>query len=203
MLRSGVAKGLFLFLFLAVSEPAWAHKAFIYAWVESDLVHTKSKLSGGKPVNRGKVIVSNLSAQTILEGETDAKGEFSFQLKKIEPLKIELLAGMGHKAEWTLQREDLTDQAAEKTEGDLNIDHQDEPEIQQGHLEIPAGCQQAFKNTMDETLDKKLQPLYKMLAELNQDKVTLKDILGGLGYIIGLMGLAAYLQNRKRYKQDN
>jgi nickel transport protein len=37
-----------------------------------------------------------------------------------------------------------------------------------------------------------------MLAERQDSGPTLRDVLGGLGYVLGLMGLAAYIHFRRR-----
>ncbi len=51
---------------------------------------------------------------------------------------------------------------------------------------------------VEKIVERKLQPIQRRLAESQENKISLIDILGGLGYIIGLVGLAAYFQNRKR-----
>jgi nickel transport protein len=38
----------------------------------------------------------------------------------------------------------------------------------------------------------------EMLAELSQRRITLPDILGGIGYIVGFFGLWAYFQSRRQ-----
>jgi hypothetical protein len=37
-----------------------------------------------------------------------------------------------------------------------------------------------------------------MLADLQQKGPSIKDIFAGIGYIFGLLGVAAYVQSRKR-----
>ena len=36
------------------------------------------------------------------------------------------------------------------------------------------------------------------ITALNENRISLSDILGGIGYIIGLVGLAAYMQYRRK-----
>ena len=36
----------------------------------------------------------------------------------------------------------------------------------------------------------------RMLAEMQEQKVRLTDVLGGLGYIFGLVGVAAYFKRK-------
>jgi nickel transport protein len=57
---------------------------------------------------------------------------------------------------------------------------------------LPAGIEKAF----EKALDRKLAPIMRTLAEMQEQKVRLTDVLGGLGYIFGLVGVAAYYKRR-------
>ena len=47
-------------------------------------------------------------------------------------------------------------------------------------------------------LDQKLAPIKAQLAQQNaQDPVTLHDVVSGLGWILGLVGIAAWFMSRK------
>jgi nickel transport protein len=49
---------------------------------------------------------------------------------------------------------------------------------------------------LEKALDKKLAPILRALAEMQEQKVRPTDVLGGLGYIFGLVGVAAYVKAR-------
>ena len=53
---------------------------------------------------------------------------------------------------------------------------------------------------VEKTMDKKLQPVMRDLRKsLNPDQEPgFREILGGIGYIIGLIGVAAYVHSRKK-----
>ena len=57
---------------------------------------------------------------------------------------------------------------------------------------LPAGIDKAF----EKALDKKLAPVLRTLAEMQEQKIRLTDVLGGIGYIIGLVGIAAYFKRK-------
>jgi nickel transport protein len=57
---------------------------------------------------------------------------------------------------------------------------------------LPAEIEKAF----EKALDKKLAPVMRTLAEMREEKVRLTDVLGGLGYIFGLVGAAAYFKRK-------
>jgi len=46
-------------------------------------------------------------------------------------------------------------------------------------------------------LDAKLAPVKSMLAESLDPAPSMTEILGGIGWIFGLMGVAAYFKSRK------
>ena len=57
---------------------------------------------------------------------------------------------------------------------------------------LPAGIDKA----LEKALDKKLAPIMRTLAEMQEQKIRLTDVLGGLGYIFGLVGVAAYFKRK-------
>lgn len=59
---------------------------------------------------------------------------------------------------------------------------------------LPAGIDKA----LEKALDKKLAPIQRTLAEMQEQKVRMTDVLGGLGYIFGLAGVAAYVKARAK-----
>jgi nickel transport protein len=57
---------------------------------------------------------------------------------------------------------------------------------------------QELEAIIDAALDRKLKPVTRMLAEIRQEGPTARDIFSGIGYILGLMGIAAYVHSRKK-----
>ena len=48
-------------------------------------------------------------------------------------------------------------------------------------------------------LEQKIQPLTRMMVAAQDKGPTVADIFGGIGYILGLVGLGAYV----RYRREN
>lgn len=194
VLKTGLFGTLMLGLLMVTATGALAHKVSIFAWVEAGQVHTESKFSGGRKVNEGKIEVFDHQAHKILEGTTDTQGYFAFPVpEKAKSLKITLIAGMGHGNHWVVTAQELgaaapngTPAATKDTNGEA-----DSPEA--NNLSPSTGP--SVQDMLERALDKKLAPIKAQIAEQSWG---LRDILGGLGYIIGLVGLAGYLQNRKQ-----
>jgi len=167
--------------------PALAHKVMIFAWVEGDTVFTESKFSGGKKAINASVEIFDKDGKKLLEGKTDNKGEFSFKIPKVSDLRIVLNAAMGHKAEWTVPESDIREAGAM-----LEKKSAVEPS---GPIAVGLSKKEVQK-IVEDSLDKKLRPIVRMMTESKNTKPSLTEIIGGIGYIFGLMGIALYFINR-------
>ena len=176
---------------------AGAHRVNIFAWVEGDTVLVECKYPDGREVYEGVIRVLDSAGKELLNGKTNTKGEFSFKVPKQDDLTIVLEAGMGHRADWPLSKQDLAP-AGESAVSSAPAPKAEAPppaakESAPGAASpLPAGIDQAI----EKALDKKLAPVLRMLAEMHEQKVRLTDVLGGIGYIIGLVGVAAYFKRK-------
>ena len=57
------------------------------------------------------------------------------------------------------------------------------------------------QSIIDKSLDKKLTPVIHMLADAVDSGPRLSDVVGGIGYIFGLVGVALYFSSRRKEKQ--
>jgi nickel transport protein len=185
------------FLFIDLS-PARAHKAMIFAWIDGDTVYTESKFSGGKRVKGGEVIVYGLDGNQLLKGKTNNKGEFSFKITKKTGMKIVLLAGMGHRGEWMIPLEEIQDSGGETVNAPSTETDVEKPEKKARKAPVPGVDQDEIRMAVEKALDRKLKPILKMLAESKDCGPSVTEILGGIGYILGLMGVAAYFNYRRK-----
>jgi nickel transport protein len=167
--------------------PALAHKVMIFAWVEGNTVFTESKFSGGKKVLNAPVVIFDKDGKKLLEGKTDNKGEFSFKIPKVTDLKIVLNAAMGHKAEWTVPESEIR-------EAGIIVEKKSAP-MPSGPIAVGLSKEEVQK-IIEDSLDKKLRPIVRMMTESKDTKPSLTEIIGGIGYIFGLMGIALYFKNR-------
>lgn len=193
------------------SVPALAHKVTIFAWVEGDTVHTQSKSSRGRRVKNSTVVVYDKEGNQLLEGKTDEQGEFSFKVPKKTDLRIALKASMGHMAEWTIPAEEITTvgdvfQSITTVGGIKPSVGEAVPSIDTktgGDRHVPTAVglsRQEVKALIDESLDRKLTPITNMLADSLDRGPKVSEVIGGIGYIFGLVGVALYFANRRKGK---
>jgi len=181
-------------LIISTSLPVLAHKVIIFAWVEGDTVFTESKFSGGKEAINSKVLVFDKEGTQLLEGKTDNKGEFSFKIPKLTDLRIVLNAGMGHKAEWRIPESEI------REAGGVS----EKKRAGESSQPIDVGLsKEEIKELIEESLDRKLRPIVRMMTESQPKGPSVTEILGGIGYIFGLMGVAIYFKNRGKRREVN
>ena len=185
----------FIWILFFYSSVAYGHKVYLFAWTEGDMIHTESYFSGSKKVQDGTIRVFNKEGKEILNGKTNENGEFSFKIPEIADLRIVLESSMGHGAEYLFKKSEFSsDQVASPViESDANIKNEVEAPLQ-----VTAG-QDRLRKEIEAALDIKLKPVIRELAKLREDKGPgVTEIIGGIGYILGIMGIAAYMKSRKK-----
>jgi nickel transport protein len=190
-MMNGRINVMILLAFIVITStclPAMAHRITIFAWAEGDTIFTESKFGGGKRVVDSEVLVFDSEGMEILKGRTNERGEFSFKIPKITDLNIVLNAGMGHRAEWRISEAELR--------GETDVP--DKEELQKPSVEkASALSEEDIKQIVEDSVDKKLRPIITRLAETER-RPSVTEILGGIGYIFGLMGVAIYFKSRGR-----
>jgi nickel transport protein len=190
-----------LFVFPLVVEQAFAHKVTIFAWVEGDTVHTESKFSGGRVAKQAPIEVYDWAGALLLEGRTDDEGRFAFKTPKQEELRIVLVAGAGHRNEWVVKAEEFAGHARPAADDDTVLPKQTEP-VGAAHLPGRIDVSREDLQTMIEAaLEKQLEPVLRRLHQMDEEP-RLADIVGGIGYILGLVGLGAYIHYRRRSSSE-
>ena len=91
-----------IFCIAPILNSAWAHRVNVFAWVQGDTVYVESKFAGGKMVKAGKIVVMDSQGNELRSGLTNDQGEFSFKIPMRTDLKIVLIAGQGHQAQWII-----------------------------------------------------------------------------------------------------
>ena len=181
-----------LFLFpLAKGSIAFAHKVNIFAYVEGDTVYTESYFSDGKKVEGGLIEIYDSRESKLLEGKTDKEGRFNFKPSRKDDLKIVLIATMGHKNSYTLSAEELSETETGQKLRERKPEESEIKEITQIDLD-------QIEKIIEGCLDEKLRPVMRQLARAQQKEVSFTEVVGGIGYIFGIMGLVLYFLSKKR-----
>lgn len=191
---------------LVVSADASAHKVNMFAFVEGDQVFVEGYFSDGKRAQNSKVIVYDENGKELLQGETTHEGNFSFQLPKAKTLRITLNAGMGHKAEYLLSQEEL----AGAIPGDTAVSASVADAGQASTLDAAGGTGASGSGTghamgdlaIRRAVGQAILPLMRSVSQL-EERSTFSDIIGGIGFIVGIGGLFFYFKARKLMRDMN
>lgn len=165
---------------------ALAHRVFLTAYVEGDTVFVEAGFSDGTLCKHSTIEVFDPSGKKLLEGKTNKNGKFSFKPPRRIDLKLVLDAGMGHRDEYILPADELPEIAAEN----------DEP---QGETRSVARIDsKEIELIVDRVIQKRLHPLIQLVAKSQRNTgMSATEIFGGIGYILGLAGIAIYFKSRK------
>ncbi len=186
-----------LLVFLLTADTAFAHKVIVFGYVEGDTVHTESKFSSGKKAQNSRITVYDPQGEKLAEGRTDPNGAFAFKPPRKTTLKIVLDAGAGHRAEWIIPQAEF-DEA--QTAHPLSENHLPVKTVVQPSASPPVASVftlEDVRTVVANELEKKIKPVRQMLMDNQNQGPTMQDILGGIGYIFGLMGIVAYFHSKK------
>ncbi|PIE73312.1 MAG: hypothetical protein CSA20_04320 [Deltaproteobacteria bacterium] len=192
-----------LFLCLLSSDPVLAHKIRIFAWTEGEIIHTESKFSGGRTAKKARIQVYSQADKTLLlTGTTNENGLFDFTRPAHSGgLNITVDAGDGHKNSWYLEDQQPSD-GREKMPSSLKQRSGTLKGVDRAASGATAAPQSPGREEIaaivDKQLEKQLAPIRRLLAEQQERSPGIREILGGIGYILGLAGIAAYMKSKKR-----
>lgn len=185
---------LLLSMLFLYSHSAIAHGLRTFAYFDNNHVYTETSFHDGKAAKNAEVkVFDNKSDALLLTGITDDKGEFSFESPKAQFLKILVRASMGHQSETILEKKQSDNK--EKRNDKEPAPAASSPH---SHKQITLSKEQLEK-IVEEKLDEKLAPLKSLLEQMIREnlKPSLSDIIGGIGYIVGLFFIAAYFYSKK------
>lgn len=199
-MKSAFGLQCFVMLLCLALRPATsvdAHKVTVFAWVEGHQIFGEAKFSGGRVAQNAPIVVRDEQGKELLQTRTDEQGQFSFDVPQATGLVIELLAGMGHRAIWTLSRQEVS--------GHPPPDHHHPPDTTTDAAvsktaPLAAVSAAEMEQVVERVLDRKLAPLIQKWGHRPDTSPAMTDIIGGIGYIFGLMGLFFYFKSRRADK---
>ncbi|MDP3430775.1 MAG: cobalamin biosynthesis protein CbiL [Desulfomicrobium sp.] len=192
---------------LLVSSPALAHRVNIFAYVDGGEVVVECSFSKSKRVRHGHIEVRDaVSGETLLQGTTDAEGLFRFPVP--EPartsgsgLRILLQAGEGHQNEWIVDAAEFLGApipAAPAPSAPLSNTAAGSISGGNEAAPTPGLTRSDVEEVVAAALDAKLAPIQRELREQGLKGPGVQEIVGGIGWIFGLIGVAAYFKSRPR-----
>lgn len=183
---------------LVISEPAWSHKLKVFAAAEgTHLVGYAYFSPSGRP-RQAAVTVTDADGNVLATATTDDEGRFEVEAKRRVDHHITVGGGDGHVATYTIKADELPDHLPPSPPTSL-------PPAGEGSKPSPIATvspalptsEADWRTFIDQSIARQIRPLREQL-DAYQEKVWWHDVLGGIGYILGLGGLAFGLSERRR-----
>ena len=200
-----------------VAAPAWSHKLKVFATAEGTrLVGYAYFIPGGRP-RQIKVTVTDADGKVLAATATDDEGHFQIEAKRRVDHHITVGGGDGHVATYTIRAEELPDSLSPSPPIPLSQGEGRErlplssstplPQVSQASNPssiaavspaVPASNTD-WRIFIDQSIARQIRPLREQI-DAYQEKIWWHDVLGGIGYILGLGGLAFGLAERRRQR---
>ncbi len=187
-----------------------AHRVNVFAYAEGDMIHVECGYNRSERVRSGEIEVRNAADGTVyLTGKTDEKGNFAFPVPLAAraakaDLRVVLRAGEGHQNDCLVKAGEYLE-VAPTAETPAAVPVKASPASQavspaSATPTAPAASTadaQMLRTIVEEAVEKKIAPLRAILLEEKQQGPGMTEIVGGIGYLVGIAGLLAYARSRK------
>lgn len=177
---------------------AYAHKLKLFATAEGKIISGYAYLSGGTRLRNRSVQVCSPSGDKLGQAMTNENGEFAFsaRCKCDHVLKID--TGDGHAAEFVVKADDLPDDLP--AFGNSPKAGSVSAASAETKLTDDAGQLLAAKDVqrmIAKAVSKQIRPLREQLDRM-EERISLRDVIGGVGYLLGVTGIAFYFLGLRR-----
>ena len=188
---------------IAFSTTVSAHNVVGGVYVNGVDIEGEAGFSNGSMANAGTIVkITDQSGTPLGEVQTDDEGYFVFTPKKRITHLFEINMGAGHILKMQIPAEELPDSLntnLNSTNGTANNTDASQPSstINVNNQNYSQGNNPPINELMlEKAIAKQIIPLRKEIQAL-KEKSGMRDIIGGIGYIFGLLGLVAFLRERK------
>ncbi len=186
------------------ATPVLAHKLNVFAAAEGARIEGSAYFAGGAKAVGAKIVITDLAGTVLAELTPAADGRFSYQASAPVEHRVIAEAIDGHRAEWRITADELAggfpsraQDASEPAAGAMpgpapagTVSSGDQPPIT-----APAELGPGLDAAIEGAVARQIRPLREELLA-TREALRLRDILGGIGYIFGLAGLAIWWHSR-------
>lgn len=181
-------------LILMGTNPALAHKLKVFALVDGDHIAGSAYFVGGSKAPGATITVADGDGNELARLLPDAEGTFRYTPRDRIDHVIIADSGDGHIARWTLPADALpaglgaSRPTTMTTAPAATIPQTPEAAQPDPHTAL---AEEKLAALVEQSVARQLRPLREQL-ETHDTRVRLQDVLGGIGYIVGLAGLGLW-----------
>lgn len=171
---------------LFASGEALAHRLNVFAAHDGTRITGEAYFSGGARARGIMVRALGAGDAVLAEVRTDADGNFAFPA--LTPTEIEIVADAadGHIARFRLTADDLGAAPARDAA----------TAAPPAAGTVPPVATVTLEQAIDRAVARRIAPLQRQIAEY-ESKIRLHDILGGIGYLVGIAGIGFWWLARR------
>jgi nickel transport protein len=189
-----------LVLTTLAASPARPHAPAVFAYAEGAQIRGSVEL-GGHASGAARILVKDAGGNTLARLSPTADGSFNYQAQRAVEHLIVAEWGDGHQAQWRVSAAELAAGFADRVQisgmgaaaepagagGQVATNAGERAAVSNGHPELDPGVEAAIGLAVA----RQIGPLRQELAA-SRERLRLQDVLGGIGYIIGLAGLTLW-----------
>lgn len=179
---------IFFLLFLAAllfsTSAVLAHGVHLDAYVEGNKIIAEASFSDGAAIKNSEINIYDEHGHLLNTSQTDENGRAEFKVPVLEDLRLVLNDNLGHQAQYIVKRSKLPAEFQSSNS---------ESKMESAN----AVNEEQLRKIISDELDKKLAPINHDLDKLSNSGPGMTEIIGGIGYIFGLMGLYFYFKKRE------
>ena len=200
-MRAAVLPALIVLLMFDAAA-AFAHRLNIFAYTEGATIVGSAYFSGGGEPADAAVTVYDAAGAVLGRTTTDEAGAFTFDATVRADHRITVETADGHAAEFVVTATELPAALPPGESGAsapvAMADQSSPDEVDQATLvQPPVAGDAALEAMVSRIVQQQLRPLRQQLVAYDEE-VRVRDIIAGIGYILGIFGLSAYAMALRR-----
>lgn len=179
---------------LLVSAETLAHKLQVFAFADGARIEGSAYLAGGGAATGARISILDPAGKVLAEPVPDGEGNFSYQAQAPADHLVVAETGEGHRAQWRVSAAELA--AAFPGTAVPTGAPAPGPGPAAAQARATVGTDEALLALIEQAVGRQIGPLRRELMAA-QERARLRDILGGIGYILGVAGLAVWWRSRR------
>ena len=195
-------------LSVSTGSTAFAHRLNVFAYPSGSEICVEASFAGGNPAKNADIKIVDEQGKVVLTSKTSKDGKNCAAVPtdfKPVSLTVVVNAGEGHRNQWTIEKSEfdgISTPIPPNSPSPAAIVPQAESKLPKSGVKLFSQPEmdeaiRAAKRDIEVTV---IAPLRKQLAEAQLPKTTFKDIIGGIGWLVGIAGLIAWFTSRRKQK---
>lgn len=183
------------------AAPAAAHQLNLFAAAEGRTLAGEAYFRGGTPVSEAAVKVYDPAGVLLGETKTDQAGKFTFECRNRCDHRLVIEVDGGHGAEFTVTAGELPEDLPPRGETAGAAPSQQSPAAPAAAATVSTAASSDLRGEV-RALGRQVAELRRELARY-QGEIRVRDVIGGVGYIVGAMGLWFFLRGGRAARRSS